>query len=129
MKNIKITEATTTQIDYLVAKEEGYTDWCGETESFLAPRKTYGWVGLCELNYCTVPNQGMPILEREKITLSPNDPKAVDYSEPWSAYYRDLIFDGCEGYFAVGPTPLIAAMRCFLASKLGDTVEIPEELL
>lgn len=27
-----------------------------------------------------------------------------------------------------GPTPLIAAMRCFVASKLGDVVEIPEEL-
>ena len=25
--------------------------------------------------------------------------------------------------------PIIAAMRCFCASKLGDEVEIPEELL
>jgi len=25
-------------------------------------------------------------------------------------------------------TPLIAAMRCYVASKLGDTVEIPKEL-
>jgi len=25
--------------------------------------------------------------------------------------------------------PLIAAMRCYVASKLGDTVEVPEELL
>lgn len=31
-----------------------------------------------------------------------------------------------EGY---GPTPLIAAMRCFVASKLGDEVEVPDELL
>ena len=28
-----------------------------------------------------------------------------------------------------GPTPLIAAMRCYVASKLGDEVEIPEELM
>jgi hypothetical protein len=27
-----------------------------------------------------------------------------------------------------GPTPLIAAMRCYVAAKLGDTVEIPEDL-
>lgn len=27
-----------------------------------------------------------------------------------------------------GPTPLVAAMRAFVASKLGDEVEIPEEL-
>jgi hypothetical protein len=27
-----------------------------------------------------------------------------------------------------GDTPLIAAMRCYVASKLGDEVEIPKEL-
>ena len=29
---------------------------------------------------------------------------------------------------ADGPTPLIAAMRCYVASKLGDEVDVPEEL-
>ena len=37
-----------------------------------------------------------------------------------------------DGYTAIvtadGPTPLIAAMRCFCRSKLGDVVDIPEEL-
>jgi hypothetical protein len=28
-----------------------------------------------------------------------------------------------------GPTPLTAAMRCYVASKLGDEVEVPDELL
>jgi hypothetical protein len=28
----------------------------------------------------------------------------------------------------VGPTPLVAAMRCYVASKLGDEVEVPDEL-
>ena len=28
-----------------------------------------------------------------------------------------------------GPTPLIAAMRCLVASKFGDVIDIPEELL
>jgi len=27
-----------------------------------------------------------------------------------------------------GPTPLIAAMRCYVASKLGEEVDVPEEL-
>jgi hypothetical protein len=27
-----------------------------------------------------------------------------------------------------GPTPLVAAMRCYVASKLGDDVDVPEEL-
>jgi hypothetical protein len=26
------------------------------------------------------------------------------------------------------PTPLIAAMRCYVASKMGDEIELPEEL-
>jgi Protein of unknown function (DUF2591) len=34
-----------------------------------------------------------------------------------------------EAPVVTGPTPLIAAMRCYVASKLGDEVEIPEELL
>jgi hypothetical protein len=33
-----------------------------------------------------------------------------------------------ESYTLDGPTPLIAAMRCYVASKLGDEVELPEEL-
>jgi Protein of unknown function (DUF2591) len=45
---------------------------------------------------------------------------------------EDLSDDGWEacgfGFVAYGPTPLIAAMRCFVASKLGDEVEIPDEL-
>ena len=35
--------------------------------------------------------------------------------------------DGKE-FNGAGITPLIAAMRCYVASKLGDEVEIPEEL-
>jgi hypothetical protein len=32
-------------------------------------------------------------------------------------------------FVTTGKTPLIAAMRCYVASKLGDVVEIPDELL
>jgi len=32
------------------------------------------------------------------------------------------------GFSADGNTPLIAAMRCYVASKLGDEVEVPEEV-
>jgi hypothetical protein len=31
-------------------------------------------------------------------------------------------------WVAFGTTPLIAAMRCFVSSKLGDEVEVPDEL-
>jgi len=64
---------------------------------------------------------GGPIIEREKIALCPG------YS--WEAS-KDFDAVGGDTDTAVehGPTPLIAAMRCYVASKLGDTVEIPEKL-
>ena len=59
--------------------------------------------------------QGGLIIEREKIELDP----FMDGERAWRA----------SKYVAcVGPTPLIAAMRCYIALKLGDEVEIPEEL-
>jgi hypothetical protein len=66
--------------------------------------------------------QGGPIIEREMIEremieLVPQSPAL------WDAMYRG------QHIPHDGPTPLIAAMRCYVASKLGDDVEIPEELL
>jgi len=61
--------------------------------------------------------QGGPIIEREKICTS------TDERGGWMAW----IYDGLEmTYIEHGPTQLIAAMRCYVASKLGDEVEIPE---
>jgi len=33
-----------------------------------------------------------------------------------------------DNFHGSGPTPLIAAMRCYVASKLGDEVDVPTEL-
>ena len=62
--------------------------------------------------------QGGPIIEREEIYLNPNNGNDL--------WYAEHTIQGSKGEF--GPTPLIAAMRCYVASKLGDEVEIPEEL-
>lgn len=32
-------------------------------------------------------------------------------------------------WVAFGPTPLVAAMRCYVASRLGDTVDVPTVLV
>ena len=73
--------------------------------------------------------QGGPIIERETITVS-------DWPSPnWRSGFsiprkhptnpkRDPSHHSHDG-----PTPLIAAMRCYVASKLGDEVDIPKELL
>ena len=57
-----------------------------------------------------------PIIEREKIGV-------VYFPDGWQA-------QNWQGQHNTqsGPTPLIAAMRCYVSSRLGDKVEIPEEL-
>jgi hypothetical protein len=64
--------------------------------------------------------QGGPIIEREKIDVE-FDPNGKDVVR------ARLWRDGKE-FRAYGPTPLVAAMRCYVASRLGEEVEIPEEL-
>ena len=66
-------------------------------------------------------SQGGPIIERERLMLCCNT-----YGDgKWKAF----ILRGPNAWTAYGPTPLIAAMRCFVANKLGDKVDVPEELL
>jgi hypothetical protein len=64
--------------------------------------------------------QGGVIIERERITL---DYRAdIDSARPWIA----TLPSGAEEH---GATPLIAAMRVYAAGALGDSIDIPEELL
>ena len=62
--------------------------------------------------------QGGPIIERELIETTRGGAYAEHF---WKATRNSII--------AYGPTPLIAAMRCYVASKLGDEIELPTELL
>jgi hypothetical protein len=72
--------------------------------------------------YSTNWEQGGPIIEREGITITHY---GNDWEDAWSARKGDGHWKGKETY---GPTPLIAAMRCYVASKLGDEIDVPEEL-
>lgn len=67
--------------------------------------------------------QGGPIIEREKIELIP--PHGEDDPD-WMAVWLDST--NAEACLQNGPTPLIAAMRCYVASTLGDEIDIPKEL-
>ena len=69
--------------------------------------------------------QGGPLIEREHIEWQwlPSSSKDHRYGA------RKPSLGGAKRTFCMdGPTVLIAAMRCYVASKLGDEVEIPEEL-
>ena len=65
-------------------------------------------------NYSTDWGIAGPIIERNLITIFRHD-------EEWFAHSQ---LSTPEDFH--GDTPLIAAMRCYVASKLGDTIDIPE---
>lgn len=65
------------------------------------------------------------IIERERIQITPRG----ETTDMWEAIIFDNIFmDDGSDCFQTGTTPLIAAMRCYVASKLGDKIKLPEGL-
>lgn len=69
-------------------------------------------------------SQAGPIIEREGISLvAPSN-----HWPDWRALY-DHGLGGSAAREVSGPTPLVAAMRCYVASKLGASVDVPAELI
>jgi hypothetical protein len=66
--------------------------------------------------------QGGRIVERSKIGLWAYTLDEEGNENP--GWYAETF----EGFVADGPTPLIAAMRCYVASKLGEEVELPPDI-
>lgn len=62
-----------------------------------------------------------PIIEREKIGI------VTSYKD--ANVWIGSIFEPDWKFNRAGPTPLIAAMRCYVASKLGDEVDVPDEFI
>lgn len=128
MKTIKVSEATETVLDYLVAIARGASvvkKHHGDFQGFyvVLSNNLFSRVGT-GYSPSSHWNQGGLIIEREHISVEaysvPNDERIKCF---W--YASEDKFDA-ETWD--GPTPLIAAMRCFVASKLGDEVEVPDEL-
>lgn len=73
-------------------------------------------------------SQAGPIIEREFIELRVVSAGTSKHSttDSWEAIAST---GSGDDLFVPGPTPIIAAMRCYATSKLGSEVEIPDELL
>jgi hypothetical protein len=100
---MKTSELSGVQLDWAVAKAEGYPD-----EDILVD---------CDYwNYSTDWQWGGSIIEREGIDL-----KRVN-DILWDAHSHNVAF------YESGSTPLVAAMRCYVASKLGDEIDLPVEM-
>jgi len=105
---MKTSELQGAALDWAVAQCEGLKDFDIENLCF------YDDEGMPFEPSC-VWAQGGPIIEREGIALYLNGDDGWTGEDGWKR--------------ATGPTPLIAAMRCYVAMKLGDEVEIPVELM
>ena len=106
---MKTSELEGDALDWAVAKCEGH-----DVEDIT------WWVDFGnDCCYSTDWAQGGPIIEREAIQITPDE-----YAGTWAAYMTN---EG-EPYEGTGSTPLIAAMRCYVASKLGEEIDLPEEM-
>lgn len=118
MKKIKVSEAQGAALDWLVAKCEGVKvaiSGCGRLWVDRGRRETWGG----QVSY-TNWSQGGPIIEREGICFD-----KPEMSSQWICDKRMGSGRICRQY---GSTILIAALRCYVASKLGEEVEVPDEL-
>jgi hypothetical protein len=116
---MKTSELTGAALDWAVAKCEG------RQEPEVVNNFAVAWYTWPNTHYSTDWAQGGPIIERERITLNYDN---LDGTGPCKAYYLSTLFEEEEGWHQYGPTPLIAGMRCYVASKLGDDVTLPTEL-
>lgn len=106
---MKTAELTGAALDWAVTKCEGFDHEVTSSEWGM-----WGWA--------TDWAQGGPIIEREGINLVYQGD-----AHDWNASLWDYAEQDWHLH-TEGPTPLIAAMRCYVASKLGDEVDVPKEL-
>ena len=113
---MKTSDLTGAALDWAVAKCEGHDahHYGGIVRTTM--RGVFG----PECHYSTDWAQGGPIIEREGLQLWKGG--------SWNAAYGNSINPPDDEIFS-GETPLVAAMRCYVASKLGYEIEIPAELL
>lgn len=122
-KTIKTSDLIGPALDWAVAKCEEHP----AIRSSANPALFLGMHSIGGQNYSSDWSRGGPIIERERIELGN---WGIEGWEAKATNYTFLNTPQEEATFATkyGDTALIAAMRCYVVSKMGDTVDIPEEL-
>jgi hypothetical protein len=125
---IKTSELSGIQLDWAVAKCEGYFSTNGQVpEYWESPEGVTHFLKMRNADWHPVhwtlasidwAEMGS-IIEQNMISIAPALHEGWEAS-PWPIDPNAL---------AWGDTPLEAAARCYVASKLGDVVDIPEELV
>lgn len=107
---VKTSELIGAALDWAVAK-----CWYGDDYDLSIPLFDDGLIFAPSTNWA----HGGPIIEREIA-------KIERFSDAlWEA---TAFTKNAQDFVQNGPDPLVAAMRCFVASRLGDEVDVPDEL-
>jgi hypothetical protein len=134
MKKIKVSDATNIQLDWLVAHLQGleFSEsgpiWFDGEDAFLPP---------VAYSPTTRGDHMVPIIEREGILTRPI--RRPDHVLDGMSL---AMYDGSNTgsmvqwvkrkdwprHYSEGATTLIAAARCYITSKLGEEVDVPEGL-
>lgn len=122
MKKIKVSEASGPALDWLVAKAEGIDVWREPDGVYLNDGGEVGFMYRPSTHW----SQGGPIIDLEiyQLLRCQSGSRGPVYWEAARGFEEDA-----DHVVMFGPTLLIAAMRCFVVYRLGDEVEVPEELL
>jgi hypothetical protein len=118
---IKASELEGVALDWAVAKCEAHPNISG-----LHPDGGVRIISGARFNPSRLWADGGPIIEREGISLKYL--VTADTPHRWLAKPKPtIICPKPKGIY--GSTALIAAMRCYVASKMGDEIEILDELM
>lgn len=124
---IKTQDLIGAALDWAVAKasQPVYSD----TALVVAVRGGYDGIGNFHEPFSPSTNwaQGGPIVERENIDVFTEKGTPESWFASVSRHQNGERLYGWRIH-KYGPTPLVAAMRCYVASKLGDEVDVPDEL-
>lgn len=130
---MKTIELTGRALDYAVALAEGWTNLhlhtprgMGDIEPYLVMDYTrddgkVSWEALGDMGYVGG-SEGDDIIDRERISTQ------AEHGTRWLAFTGPRLGEYKPRSVQYGATRREAAMRCFIASKLGDEVDIPKEL-
>jgi len=135
MKKVKVAEATNSQLDWLVAKCEGESVVIGYDGRLRFPPAQFS----DEEPFHPTTDWSLmgPIIEREYIALRCSKGQWYAMSSEdlgdseraqWSKYTYRGQQAGRRQCRWNDYTPQVAAAKCYVVSKLGDTVEVPEGL-
>lgn len=117
MVRVKTADLVGAQLDWAVAKAEGKEAKVNVLTPDIATCCVKNGPGWATFHPSRTWDRGGPIIERERISSGHAE-------DEWHAGVST--HGGTDAVFGHGPTPLIAAMRAFVASNLGDEVEVPE---